>query len=77
MREHLRAGGATVDVPAALPTAAGEAMLIRQLLQNLLCNSIKYQHPDRPCTITLTADQEDGVWTGSVTDNGIGVPVEH
>lgn len=55
-----------------------DAIQIRQLFQNLLSNSLKYQHPDRPLKIQI-----DGRFTGdnyyqlTVEDNGIGFEPEY
>jgi len=63
---------ATVEAEG-LPTVQGDESQLRQLLQNLIQNSVKYRSADRPLTITLTAaDHPDG-WVISVADNGVGI----
>ena len=66
---------ATVDV-LDLPDFRGEAILIRQVFQNLIANAIKYTKPN-----TLPKVEIGGTVRGSkveffVKDNGIGVPAE-
>jgi signal transduction histidine kinase len=72
----LRAGldGAVVVVPPDLPVLACDPTLIRQLLQNLIGNSLKYRHPDRPCQVRISAEPHAGEWTIAVADNGVGIP---
>ncbi|MFD2352106.1 ATP-binding protein [Nonomuraea ferruginea] len=47
------------------------------LWQNLIGNSIKFRHPDRPLVIRIDHEQvEESEWRFSLTDNGIGVDPE-
>ncbi|WP_308121336.1 sensor histidine kinase [Paractinoplanes bogorensis] len=66
--------GATVVVQPDLPTIDADPTLIRQLLQNLIGNSLKYRRPDRPCHIEVSARHDGGQWRVSVADNGVGIP---
>ncbi len=73
MRPELARIGGTVDVEK-LPTIDGDEIQLRQLLQNLVENALKYRDQDRPLHLTLTARQaDDGMWQVSVGDNGIGI----
>ena len=72
----MRAGDADVAVEDMLPTVDGDATLLRQLLQNLIGNAIKYRRPDRRCRVTVRARPYEGAWLVSVADNGIGIPPE-
>jgi signal transduction histidine kinase len=67
------AAGATVHV-GALPAVTGDATQLRQLLQNLVSNSLKFRDPHRPCRIEITGDETPDAWTVSVADNGVGIP---
>ncbi|GAA1624391.1 sensor histidine kinase [Actinoplanes couchii] len=64
--------GARVSVPTDLPTLTGDPVLIRQLLQNLIGNAIKYRDPSRPCRIDISAGTDSVL----IADNGIGIPPE-
>jgi signal transduction histidine kinase len=78
LRAAIRETQAAVAVTGELPTTACDPTRVRQLLQNLIGNALKYRHPDRSCRITISADTDDTVTvTVAVADNGIGVPGEH
>ncbi|SDT48367.1 GAF domain-containing sensor histidine kinase [Actinoplanes derwentensis] len=62
--------GARVAVPAVLPTLTGDPVLIRQLLQNLIGNAVKYRDPSRSCQIDISAGPDSVL----IADNGIGIP---
>jgi PAS domain S-box-containing protein len=76
LRPAAEAAGAEVTASGTLPSVAGDPVLIRQLLQNLVGNSIKYRDPGRPCRVTVTAERADAGWTVAVADNGLGIPPE-
>jgi signal transduction histidine kinase len=65
---------ATVTIAPGLPEIDCDPTLIRQLLQNLIGNALKYRHPGRDCRITIGARRESAEWAVSVADNGIGIP---
>lgn len=73
----MRDVDADVAVAELLPTVDGDATLLRQLLQNLIGNAVKYQHPDRRCRVTVRARPYEDAWLVSVADNGIGIPPGH
>jgi signal transduction histidine kinase len=50
---------------------------LKQLFQNLIGNAIKYRHPLRAPEIRISAQQEDGAWILSVSDNGIGIAPQY
>ena len=72
----VRLAGATVDVQPGLPVLQADPTLIRQLLQNLVGNALKYRHPERPCRIAVTADRHGAHWRVAVVDNGPGIPAD-
>ncbi|NAZ87164.1 sensor histidine kinase [Kineococcus indalonis] len=74
----VRAAGASVRVPADLPAVYCDPVLLRQLLQNLVGNAVKYRDPHRPCAVAVTAAPDGaGGWEVAVVDNGTGIPAEH
>lgn len=59
----------------ALPKIALDVSLIRQVVQNLLTNAIRYSRPEH-CEITVEVSLEDRHILMSVHDTGIGIPPE-
>jgi signal transduction histidine kinase len=60
-----------------LPVVQGEASQIRQLLQNLFVNAIKFRRPDTVPEIRISASKEEGMWVFAVQDNGIGIAPDY
>ncbi|MFL9829193.1 sensor histidine kinase, partial [Rhodoplanes sp. SY1] len=79
MRQRILETGATVTC-GALPTVQCDRNQMRQVLQNLLSNALKYRDPARPCAIRIEARVETagqhaeptGFVHVLVADNGIG-----
>ncbi len=46
--------------------------IVKQIVENLVANALKYSDPDAPITITLR--REDSIWLLQVVDQGIGIP---
>jgi PAS domain S-box-containing protein len=65
----------------ALPTVAGDAVMLRQLLQNLVGNALKFHRPGIPPEVIVDAQVEgEGplrMLHLEVRDNGIGFAPEH
>jgi len=67
----------TIDVPAPLPEVDADPVQIRQLLQNLIANGMKYQAKGNTPQITITSrPTADGMVRINITDNGIGIKPE-
>lgn len=64
--------GATVR-RSDLPTVEGVPSQLRQVLQNLLTNALKF-HGETAPEISISAERIGQAWQVSVTDNGIGIP---
>ena len=69
--------GGRVDV-GALPVIEADASQMRQLLQNLVANALKFRRPEVAPVVRLGGSSAgNGSWTITVTDNGIGFKEEH
>ena len=77
------AGGTVTSNP--LPTVGADPAQLSQVFQNLIANALKFQRPDVPPTVHVSADllpvpEDDGasetIWRFSVRDNGIGMPAD-
>ena len=55
-----------------LPTVVAEEVMLTQLFQNLISNSIKYKGEEAP-RIHVSAERDGEGWLFSVRDNGIGI----
>jgi PAS domain S-box-containing protein len=60
-----------------LPTVPGDATQLRQLLQNLITNAIKFRRTGVTPEVTITAESDQVHWIIDVADNGIGVDPSH
>jgi two-component system CheB/CheR fusion protein len=63
-------GAAVTSDP--LPTLVAEEVLLMQLFQNLISNSIKYRSRETP-RIHVSAERDAEGWRFAVRDNGIGI----
>ncbi|MGZ4488229.1 MAG: ATP-binding protein [Nocardioides sp.] len=70
-RAHEAAGLVTVQ---PVPPVMGDRVLLRQLLDNLVGNALKYVAPGIEPKIEVSGRCRDGLVAVSVADNGIGLP---
>jgi PAS domain S-box-containing protein len=68
--------GGTIDI-GSLPAIEADPLQMRQLIQNLLGNALKFHRPGVPPTVSISATSLVGKdaragWQIAVTDNGIG-----
>ena len=63
-------GAAITSEP--LPILMAEEVMLTQLLQNLISNSIKYRGDSKP-RIHISAERDGASWVFAVRDNGIGI----
>ena len=59
-----------------LPVVMADASQLGQVFQNLIANAIKFHGPETPM-IQIESEKKDNEWVFTVSDNGIGVPVEN
>lgn len=58
---------------ASLPKVVGNALALRQVVQNLLGNAIKYRRKGVPPEVKLTVEKRGTDWWFQFRDNGIGI----
>lgn len=67
-----------MEIPKSLPLIEVDPVQIRQLMQNLIANGIKYQKKGTiPHIIITSKPAADGMVRIEVTDNGIGIKPEY
>ncbi len=75
LEARLESSGGRIDA-GPLPTIEGDPTQLRQMLQNLLANALKFRDPGRPPVVTVTAEPtrlgDVPAWRFSFVDNGIG-----
>jgi PAS domain S-box-containing protein len=64
------------NVPSDLPLLYADPQRIKQVLNNLLANAIKFTPDDGSVTISASYNNNDDFVTISVADTGYGIPVE-
>jgi two-component system sensor kinase FixL len=60
-----------------MPKLFGNAVQLMRLLQNLIANAIKYQHPDRKPVIHIAVVNRGEMWEICVEDNGMGIDARY
>jgi len=73
--EAIAKTGAEVKL-GELPTVCAEPTLLRQVLQNLIGNAIKFANGNRPL-VEVEAQRQGRWWRFEVTDNGPGIDPDH
>jgi signal transduction histidine kinase len=81
---HLRAGttdnGNPVLFPdiytGPLPAVNADRVMVRQLLDNLIGNALKYTLPGQPARIDIAAQERGGRVSVQIADRGIGIPAD-
>lgn len=76
LETSIAESGGRIDV-CGLPVIEADAIQIRQLLQNLLGNALKFRRAEVAPVIALQASIVGGDCTITITDNGIGFDEAH
>lgn len=67
----------TLLIIGDMPQIVAPKTAIRQLLQNLISNAIKYQHTGNHPLIEIACTDDANYWQFSVKDNGIGISSDY
>ena len=73
---EARAQRLTLRAPPDLPPALCDQARAMQIVANLLSNASKYTPQGELISVSLALAEEEGFLHVSVTDNGVGIPVE-
>ncbi len=68
--------GAEICV-GALPTVTADKTQLGQVLQNLVCNALKFHQPGVSPRLEISAAQVEPGWQIAVSDNGLGIDPAH
>ena len=77
LQAEIEAKGAQINLCADPPeTIIADKVKLKQLLQNLISNGLKFAKHDTPPIITIDFKEKKRDWYFSVKDNGIGIKEE-
>jgi PAS domain S-box-containing protein len=71
LSSRIDKSGAVIE-QKALPAILGDPIQLTRLFQNLIANAIKFRSRAEPL-IRISAEERNGEWLFSVSDNGIGI----
>jgi len=60
------------NIEGTLPKVQGDAVLLKQVVSNLLCNAVKFTRSREKALIKVACSNKTGRYKFSVTDNGVG-----
>lgn len=72
LAERIATTGADIAL-GELPVVVGDPSQLRQVLQNLISNSLKFVEADVAPRVRVDTERSDDLWRISVRDNGIGI----
>jgi PAS domain S-box-containing protein len=77
LQAEVEARGAQINLCAEPPeTIIADKVKLKQLLQNLISNGLKFAKKDTPPVISIDFQEKKNHWYFSITDNGIGIKEE-
>jgi signal transduction histidine kinase len=77
MAFQIEKAGVRVHVEKPLAECYADRNQVNQVFSNLLDNAIKYRHPNRPLTITISSRVEKQKTTYIIADTGMGIAPEN
>ena len=60
-----------------LPAVEADPVLLEQLFQNLIGNSLQYRRPGEAPLVEISVEHSGELWQFAVKDNGQGIPIQH
>jgi signal transduction histidine kinase len=76
LEAQVEQSGAVIEL-GKLPTISADALQMRQLMQNLISNAIKFRRPGVAPEVAIAAEIDDDEARITVADNGIGFEPEY
>jgi signal transduction histidine kinase len=77
LAKEIEERGVAIDVAPDLPTVRADPTRLREVLQNLIGNAVRFMGDQPDPRIEISATRENGHTVCSVRDNGIGIAPEH
>jgi light-regulated signal transduction histidine kinase (bacteriophytochrome) len=75
LRSVVEGNGARLHI-GVLPEVSGDPVALRQLLQNLIANALKFRGETAPF-VSVECGEKPDAWVVSVRDNGIGIAAQN
>lgn len=76
LREEINEKDAVVNFPNVPTIIQADAIKLKQLLQNLISNAVKFSTEDTKPIVEINCVEQEKQWLLSVQDNGIGIDPE-
>jgi PAS domain S-box-containing protein len=77
LEPEIRERGAQIEVVSPLGTIIAHSPTLKQIISNLIGNSLKFLSPDRPPKLRIHSTTQNGAVRLWIEDNGIGIASEH
>ena len=77
LENEIKRKNAQVELELKSVTVSAHPATLHQILSNLLCNALKFVHPDRAPVVHIRSEQNGHTVRIWVEDNGIGIADEH
>jgi len=75
--QEVKLPDAVIKATTPLPVISGSVHELKQLLQNLVQNGIKFRKSNLNPNIELSVKEFEDEWLFSIKDNGIGIPAKY
>ncbi len=77
LENEVKQKNAQIELELTKAIVSAHPVTLRQILSNLLCNALKFVHPDRAPVVRIRTEPRGGVVRIWVEDNGIGIAPDH